>query len=159
MIDPLAQAFVDAAPALQRYAIYLAGRGQAADLVQDALLRGWEKRHLYQPRVGATLESWLCAIMRNRFISTCRRTRLERDLATMGPRWALERKACQASQFDEVYLAEIQRIADEIDASGVLPLRTTGMTYTDIEDQLGLPAGTVKSRIHRGRTILERMGA
>ena len=71
-MNEVAQQIEEYVPALQRYALSLCRNATAADdLVQECVVRGLTKAHLYKP--GTNLRAWLFTIMRNRFISECRK--------------------------------------------------------------------------------------
>jgi RNA polymerase sigma-70 factor (ECF subfamily) len=140
--------------AMRRYARSLARDEQDADdVVQDALLRAIERKATYQPQRSRT--RWLLAIVHNVFISGKRRQAAEARrndrfaqilISSVGPR-----------QEEHVRLAEIARgFADLPDAQrAVLHLTAIeGLSYQEAADVLGVPIGTVMSRLSRARAAL-----
>src|SRR5580692_5766943 len=76
------QAFEAEIPCLQRYALRLArDAALAEDLVQESLMRGLDKQHLWQQ--GTNLRAWLCTILHNQYVNQIRRTVRERGIAEL----------------------------------------------------------------------------
>lgn len=134
----------------------------AWDAVQEALLGLWRKA-----RVGDQILDhagpWLCraVVLRSLQISrqTGRRTRHERVAATCRP----ENDSCQALQ-NAVETSELQQILEIAVASlpdefrTVVELRAQdGLDYAATAQKLGVPLGTVRSRLNRARTLLQKM--
>ena len=137
---------------LRRYALVLTRNpDEAADLVQDTLLRAIDASHGYNDNYD--MRKWLFAILHNGWISNRRRaaTRLAAD--------ALARPALAepASQTDHVFLtqtlAALARLPDDQRAAVVL-VAVEGIGYRDAADILGVPVGTLMSRLARGRAAL-----
>ncbi len=136
------------------------------DLVQDTYLRAYRSRHQY--RLGTNCTAWLFTICHNTWIQ--KRQRESRIIAL------------QNSELDEVASAQryhtgrgdlaLRRIMElpEFDAVlgralGLLPeIYRIPVVIIDVEDQtydtaaaiLGVPIGTVRSRLFRGRRLLQR---
>ena len=128
----------------------------AQDLVQEVLLR--VRRGLVTYRPGS-LEGWLSRITTNAFLDDVRR-RKRRPLDALPddpdravpPAVAADATSEAESISDEVQDA-LARLPDEYRAAVVL-CDVVGLPYGEIADQLGVPVGTVRSRIHRGRAAL-----
>jgi RNA polymerase sigma-70 factor (ECF subfamily) len=128
----------------------------AQDLVQEVLLRVRRGLTTYRP---GSLEAWLSRITTNAFLDETRRRRRrpteplpeepERVLAG-GDDAAAALAAATLS--DEVQEA-LRALPDEYRAAVVL-CDVVGLPYGEIADQLDIPVGTVRSRIHRGRASL-----
>lgn len=128
----------------------------AQDLVQDVLLRVRRGLENYQP---GNLEGWLSRITTNTFLDEVRRRRRRPvELLPDDP----DRLAPPTAAADEALAAETLP-ADVQDALSRLPARyraavvlsdVVGLSYEEIGAVLGVPVGTVRSRIHRGRTLL-----
>ena len=71
MQPAIRDAMVAAIPKLRRFAVSLAGRQQADDLVQQTLLQACSKIELFHS--NGPLLPWLITILRNRFYSECRK--------------------------------------------------------------------------------------
>jgi RNA polymerase sigma-70 factor (ECF subfamily) len=132
----------------------LGSRDDAADAVQDALLRAWLA--LPKFRGDARFSTWLYRIAVNAAhdLRAKRRERpVEEPPDPVDPR----------DRFAEHELSgELQRALEALDESyrvAVVLYDVLGCSYAEIAEMTGVPEGTVKSRIFRGRTELaERLG-
>ena len=142
-------------PHLRGYARALTrDAGAADDLVQDALLRAYEKASTYRP--GNSLRSWLLSIVHNLFVDQKRRWASEqkRDARLVDARAPA---VAQGEQEQAVYLAEVSArfAALPEDHRAVLSLiGVQGLSYQEAAATLGVPVGTVMSRLHRARAAL-----
>ena len=140
-------------PNLRRYARALVGdRDGADDLVQDTLERAVRKFHLWKP---GDLRAWLFSIMHNVFVNQLKARKIsptvEIDEATI---------AAHIPTVTSVDVIDLQRallaLAPEQRAV-VLLVALEDMTYADVSRALGIPMGTVMSRLSRGREKLRRL--
>lgn len=131
----------------------------ARDLVQEVLLRLHRGLATYRP---GSLEGWLSRITTNVFLDGVRRRqRRPTDLLPEEPdrvdRVLPSTKPAEESFQDATLSADIQRaldgLPDEFRAAVVL-CDVAGLPYQEIAESLGVPVGTVRSRIHRGRALL-----
>ncbi len=139
---------------LRRYARSLArDDGDAEDLVHDALVRAYEKRGQF--RSGGNLRAWLLSILHNTFVDGIRARRagsaqLDRLSDTLA-------KGSAPSQEQAVRLADIRRtfmaLPDEQRAALHL-VGIEGLSYQEAAAALGIPVGTLMSRLGRGRAAL-----
>ena len=163
-------------PDLGRFAMSLTHRREEAeDLVQDTFCRALEK---FQTFDGRNIRSWLCSIMYSLFIDGCRRRKIEgRTMAMRPPADGRDKNSRVLDPLDspevieaaggianegESHLAceEIQRAIDALpdEFRSVIVLREQNdMSYKEIAAILGCPAGTVMSRLNRGRRMLQEM--
>lgn len=149
-----AQRMVELIPRLRRYARALVGdRSAADDLVQDTLERAWTKLHLY--RRGTDLRAWLFTVMHNVHVNKVRAARatdsLEDDMPELAQR---------AAQGDALLVRDLERSIARLPAEqrAVLLLVTLEeMSYDDVARTLGIPIGTVMSRLSRAREKLRSM--
>ncbi|WP_448188745.1 RNA polymerase sigma factor [Azospirillum sp. sgz301742] len=139
---------VECIPELRRYAHKLAGEHAAAeDLVQDCLERALRNADKFAP--GTNLEAWLMTILKHLFFTECRRNQ--------------RRPHVELDEHDSVVPApQIARIAlDEVgEAIEALPPRQRGLielvsidgvSYQEAAQRLGVPVGTIRSRLSRAR--------
>ena len=139
-------------PALRRYARLLTGDAtRADDLVQDTLERACIKWALWQP--GSVLRSWLLSLMHNLHLNHVRD-------------WRHDDGHVALEDAPEPTHDPMARAAERLDlqqALGALPTQMREVlllvtieeyTYAEAADILGVPVGTVMSRLHRAR---ERM--
>jgi len=142
-------------PRLRRYARALLGDRYAADdLVQDTLERAWNKFHLWRP--GSDLRAWLFTIMHNVFVNQVRSKRSNNEM-TMEE---LPVVAVRATQSDALEIADVERalraLPDE-QREVLLLVSIEQMTYDQASLALGIPIGTVMSRLSRARERMRRL--
>lgn len=140
--------------AMRRYARALARDDQDADdVVQDALVRAIERQATYQPERSRT--RWLLAIVHNVFVSGRRREAAE---ARRNSRFAETLLASVDPQQEaQVRLTEIARDFAALPDAQRAALHLTaieGLSYQEAADVLGVPIGTVMSRLSRARATL-----
>src|SRR5579883_3296190 len=133
--------FVEAEiPRLRRYARALTRDAtQADDLVQSCLLRAIAKQHLWQP--GTDLRAWLFTILHNQHVNNVRRG-VREGTAVAG---------------DALQLRDLERALAQLPAEQrqvILLVGLEGMRYEEVATVLGIPIGTVRSRLSRGRESL-----
>jgi len=149
--------------ALYRVALRLTGdASQAEDLVQDTMLKAYRSWRQYRP--GTNAKGWLLTILRNTFINDYRRRKLEpvaTDLEAVEPH-ALYRNIEEVDP-EGAFFSQIvdEKVLEAVDAlppefREVLVLSDMeGMSYAEIAEALHIPVGTVKSRLFRGRRLLQ----
>ena len=149
-----AERLVELIPRLRRYARALVGdRASADDLVQDTLERAWAKLHLY--RRGTDLRAWLFTVMHNVHVNKVRATRVTDTLEDELPELAQ-----RASQGDTLLVRDLDRAIARLppEQRAVLLLVTLEeMSYEEVARALGIPIGTVMSRLSRAREKLRMM--
>ena len=149
-----AQSIVELIPRLRRYARALVGdRASADDLVQDTLERAWTKFHLY--RRGTDLRAWLFTVMHNVHVNQVRASRSTAPLEDEMPELAL-----RAPQSDALMVRDLERAIERlpVEQREVLLLVTLeDFSYEQTAGALGVPIGTVMSRLARAREKLRVM--
>ena len=149
-----AERLVELIPRLRRYARALVGdRAAADDLVQDTLERAWAKLHLY--RRGTDLRAWLFTVMHNVHVNKVRATRATDPLEDEMPELAQ-----RASQGDALMVRDLDRSISRLPAeqrSVLLLVTLEDMSYDEVARTLGIPIGTVMSRLSRAREKLRAM--
>ncbi len=139
-------------PNLRRYARALVGdRDAADDLVQDTLERAVRKFHLWRP---GDLRAWLFSIMHNVFVNQLKARK-------GGPTVEIDEEMLAAptpgaSRADVMDLERGLATLTEEQREVVLLVALEDMTYADVSRALGVPIGTVMSRLSRGRERLRR---
>jgi RNA polymerase sigma-70 factor (ECF subfamily) len=153
--------FAYLAPRVKSYLVRLGTANELAEeMAQETMLTVWRKAALYDPG-RASASAWIFAIARNRRIDTLRRVRLataEPDPATAPPpppdADALLATAEQAQRLHAA-LAQLPSSQAEVVRLSFLDERP----HAEIERALGIPLGTVKSRLrlamNRLRTLME----
>ena len=131
-------------------------RDDAADLTQEVLLRVKKGLTTYRP---VSIEGWLSRITTNLFLDEVRRRRRRPTEALPDdPERVLPPAAAADDVLTSVTLgADVQAallaLPEEFRAAVVL-CDVAALSYGEISDVLGVPVGTVRSRIHRGRLLL-----
>ncbi|MCX7960354.1 MAG: sigma-70 family RNA polymerase sigma factor [Burkholderiales bacterium] len=149
-----AQELVRLIPRLRRYARALVGEPTAADdLVQDTLERALAKLHLY--RRGTDLRAWLFTVMHNVYVNQLRAARplapLEEDMPEL---------ARAARETDPLDLRDLERALRRLPPEQrevLLLVALEDMSYSEAARTLGIPIGTVMSRLARAREKLRAM--
>jgi RNA polymerase sigma-70 factor (ECF subfamily) len=141
---------------------------EAEDLVQDTVVKAMRARDQFTP--GTNLKAWLLRILTNTFINRYRRGGLERDLfegpeadsLTDGWVGATTMRAMrdpETQALSPLVEAEVQRALDDLPAEFRLAVVLSDieeLSYKEIADAMGCPIGTVMSRLHRGRRLLQK---
>jgi RNA polymerase sigma-70 factor (ECF subfamily) len=132
----------------------------ADDLTQEALMRAWEKIHTFRP--GRPLMPWLLTIVRN-----CARSYHRKPRVNEAPETLLEGRASQEPGPEAVYLQaeeheRVRRALETLDRDAQLLFYLRcwqDLSVPEIAQVMGLPQGTVKSRLNsigkKLRNILE----
>jgi RNA polymerase sigma factor (sigma-70 family) len=139
---------------LRRYARTLTrDEAQADDLVQDTLVRAYECRGSF--RSGGNLRGWLLSILHNTFIDG--RRRHAGEARRLGQAAAMIETAAPPAQESQVRFQQVQaaflRLPDEQRAALHL-VAIEGLPYQEAADALGIPVGTLRSRLGRARATL-----
>lgn len=141
-------------PGLRRYALALTRDVTAADdLVQDCLARGLGKLHLW--REGTDLRAWLFTILHNQYVNQVRRT--AREGAAVALSEAELGLTCPPDQDKRLELRDLVRALANLpegQRAAILLIAVDGMRYEQAADTIGVPVGTVRSRLSRGRRML-----
>ena len=160
--SPFDSELVALLPRLRRFAHTLSRNpADADDLTQATIERALRSRDQWQP--GTRLDSWAYRIMRNLWIDTVRaRSRKEKVEA---PAEEAERlgedptAGIEASVELSRMMAAMERLPDE-QREVVALILIEGFGYRETAEMLGVPIGTVSSRLVRGRSaLLEMVGA
>jgi RNA polymerase sigma-70 factor, ECF subfamily len=143
----------DHGPAMYRMAYRMVGdRHEAEDLVQDTYRSAWKSRELYRPDGGD--RAWLAAILRRRAADHWRRPRPPTVLS--GER-TLDVQLAAEDPLRDDFTDEMQQALASLpdDLRETLLLVVVGeLTHQEASDLLGVPLGTVLSRVSRARKRL-----
>ena len=142
---------------LRRYARSLArGSADAEDLVHDALVRAYERRGTF--RHGGNLRAWLLSILHNTFVDATRSRKSE--AARLEQAAYLAEGSMEAPQEHSVRLAQVREAflnLPEEQRAALHLVAIEGLTYTEAAEAIGVPLGTLMSRIGRARAALREM--
>jgi RNA polymerase sigma-70 factor (ECF subfamily) len=132
--------------------------GLAEEAVQETFLRAWRAGERFDPQIGS-LRTWLFAILRNVVIDLGRARAARPKLAEGGVEPSVEPlgEALLAWQVEEA----MGRIGEQ-HRRVLIETYYRGRPYAEVAEELGVPEGTVKSRVYYGlralRVVLEEMG-
>jgi RNA polymerase sigma-70 factor (ECF subfamily) len=149
---------IAAIPRLRRYARVLTGEtSRADDLVQETLARAWEKRRLWA--AGSDLRAWLFTIMHNVFVNQRATARRDAQNVSLDDDDSVLELPVRATQQLRVELLEILREVGRLPAEQrevLLLAAVEELRYEEIATVLGIPVGTVMSRLSRAREKIRR---
>ncbi len=153
------------ARALFRFAFKLChDRDLAHDLVQDTMFKAC--RYIQHFKAGSNAKAWLFRILKNSFINEYRRRqRLPQQVSLQDTSPQARAQVMGiSSRTHEAHSAAL--VSDEVLAAisampadyrlVVMLCDVEAFTYDEIAEIVGIPVGTVRSRLHRGRNILRR---
>jgi RNA polymerase sigma-70 factor, ECF subfamily len=147
---------VAALPGLKAFAVSLCKNlSNAEDLLQETVLKALNNKHQFE--LGTNINAWLTTIMKNHFLWGLQKKREQED-----PDGALAE--AMTDEFDPLRYTEAR---DLIRVFALLPEHqrllltqiADGCSYPELAEMLDVPLGTVKSRVHRGRELLQRLCA
>ncbi|MGZ5251079.1 MAG: RNA polymerase sigma factor [Caldimonas sp.] len=140
-------------PSLRRYARGLTGDiDRADDLVQDTLETAWRRFSLWQQR--GDLRAWTFGIMHNRFVD---RLRAQRSRPEMLAGDDLPETPHRATQTDALELRDLERVLQRLapeQREVLLLVGVEALSYQEVARIVGVPLGTVMSRLSRARAQL-----
>ncbi|WP_202870049.1 sigma-70 family RNA polymerase sigma factor [Kribbella caucasensis] len=153
-------------PRLNVAALRLTGnRADAEDLLQETYLRAYRGFDRFEP--GTNLAAWLYRILRNTFINSYRKS--QHQPITVPEDWSVHTAVVRGHVAPSAEATVVDSIPDErlqaalsalpdLYRQAVLLYDVEGFSYREIAGMVGVPRGTVMSRLHRGRKALkERM--
>ena len=154
-----AELVAEHADSVYRLAYRLSGnQHDAEDLTQETFMRVFRSLRTYQP---GTFEGWLHRITTNLFLDMVRhrsRIRMEalpEDYDRVPGNEMTPEQAYNFANLDPVLQNALDALSPDFRVAVVL-CDVLGMTYDEIADTLGVKMGTVRSRIHRGRSQLRK---
>lgn len=155
-MSPVDEQMVACIPNLRRYALGLTGNREAADdLVQDTMERAWTRLALWQRR--GDLRAWLFSILHNLFVDRIRAARR----ALVDPMDDEELAVpVRANQGDMLEIRDLDKALLKLPVEQrevLLLVAVEQMSYEQVSAALGIPAGTVMSRLSRGRERLRSL--
>jgi len=141
---------------IRRYARRMArDPADADDLVQECLARALSRPHLW---IGVRdVRAYLFAMLRHTHVDLAFRSRRDRDTVPLDD--ATLDVPCAATQPHALLMRDLNRCLDALPSERrhvLLLVGLEGMTYQEVADQVGIPIGTVMSRLSRGREALRR---
>jgi len=156
-LDEFQTGLVDLLPRLRRFARVLArSDADAHDLVQETVERALARRSGFRP--GTRLDSWAFTIMRRIFIdqtrSNARWARVVAPADEVTPNIADAAMAGEDLRADALAVREAIRALPDDQRLAVGLVLIDGLSYAEAAEVMGVPAGTLTSRLVRGRQTL-----
>lgn len=156
-MDEFQTGLVDLLPRLRRFArVLVRSDADAHDLVQETVERALSRRSGFRP--GTRLDSWTFTIMRRIFIDQSRSN--ARWGRVVAPADDVTPNIADAGQADEDLRADAMAVREAIRALpddqrlAVALVLVDGLSYAEAAQVMGVPAGTLTSRLVRGRQTL-----
>lgn len=141
----------------------------AEDLIQDTMLRAYRSFHQFEP--GTNIKAWLFRILTNAYINVYRKRQREPakipqdDVEEFDLYQELKDHDPQFSATPETIVLDALVDSDILEAIDDLPEQfrlavilsdIEGFSYAEMAEIMGVPMGTVMSRLHRGRKALQK---
>jgi len=156
-MSDFAQGIAAEIPRLRRYARALTrDSSRADDLVQSCLARAIGNAHLWEP--GTDLRAWLFTILHNQHVNDVRRSVREGvsvAVDEVAPVLSIAPNAGAALELRDLDRA-IATLPEE-QRQVILLVGLEGMHYEEVARIVGVPIGTVRSRLSRGRETLRKL--
>jgi RNA polymerase sigma-70 factor (ECF subfamily) len=136
-------------------------REEAEDLAQEAIVRAYEAWDRFD---GSNFKAWILRIVTNLYINRYRQKQRAPQLGSLEDDNAIEPTAVESEEpdrqlFDELVGAEVEEALGKVPEDfrlAVILSDIEGMSYQEIADVTGVPIGTVRSRLARGRAMLRK---
>lgn len=143
-------------PNMRAFARSLCGNtAQADDLVQEALVKAWKSQASFAP--GSNLKAWIFTILRNAFISECRKR--SREVQEQGDTFSAQLKV-NGEQSGHMDMLDLAKALDKLPVDqkeAVLLISAEGFSYEEAALMCGCAVGTMKSRVNRARAKLAEL--
>lgn len=159
MTDEFETDLLRAMPRAARYARSLTKDGpRAEDLLQESLARALEKRHQFVP--GSNMVYWLLTIVHSRHVNEVRRSVREAAVQQVADQDRLLARVADPASRDPALSFVVRDVAGALARLGPdvrRLIRTVGVdrvSYEEASRREGVPLGTVRSRLSRGRRAL-----
>lgn len=137
----------------------------ARDLVQDTYLKAFASFHQFEP--GTNLKAWLYRVLTTTFINSYRKAQRQPlissneiedwQLAQSASHTSDQGKSAEISALENMPDSDVKRALAEIPEEfriAVYLADVEGFAYKEIAEIVGVPTGTIMSRLHRGRKAL-----
>lgn len=127
----------------------------ADDLAQDALAKAWKSRASF--RIGTNMRAWTFMILRNHFLSEKRRNWRSSQL---DPEVAEATLIAVDDPDSTLALDEVRLALEELpfaQREALIMVGAGGLSYEEAAAAIGVPTGTVKSRVSRARVALQAL--
>jgi RNA polymerase sigma-70 factor (ECF subfamily) len=141
------------APSVRRYVLSLTGDAAGADdIVQETLLRAWRSPKILAQEPAST-RSWMFTVARHLVIDEARSARRRREIGVAEPPDRGHEDGTDAL-FESLIVEEALAGLDPAHRDVIVHAYYRGCSTAEVAQLLGIPAGTVKSRLHYGLRAL-----
>lgn len=141
----------------------------AEDLLQETMMRAYRSFNRFEP--GTNIKAWLFRILTNAYINTYRKKQREpqkvsadeledfdlyQELGLHDPQFS---ETPETIVLDSLLDSDIARALDDLPEQfrlAVVLSDLEGFSYAEMAEIMGVPMGTVMSRLHRGRKALQK---
>lgn len=138
----------------------LPDRERAEEVLQEVYIKVWRRARSYDPSMGSPI-SWLAIVARNAAIDEARRRGRPESGADDG---AIERVADETPAIDDLLCEDqeheaVRHCIDTLETDqrrSIMLAFFGGLSHSQLADRIGVPLGTLKSRIRRGLRNLRR---
>ena len=159
-MDKLTSKIVGMESELRHFALKpTADQDSANDLVQDCMLKALDNKEKFVH--AQNFKGWMYTIMRNLFINNYRR--VTREMSMMDDSYSIGRQNLleveDGERFEYAYdLKELHKVINAVPESMRKPflMYVAGFKYNEIAEKMGLPIGTIKSRLFFVRKRLQK---
>jgi len=125
----------------------------AEDAAQECFIRAWEHLHRYRPR--SAFRNWLYRIATNCALTELRRAKTEVDADDVQLRDERQGPEARLEQLERAAAVQSAVLSlPEASRSALVLREYEGLSYRDIAETLGIPVGTVMSRLNYARRLL-----
>jgi len=161
MTEAFNQRLIEALPDLRRFALFLCRDADLADdLVQTTVERAVRRRDSFDP--ATRLQAWLFRILRNAWIDTLRRGRSHGRHVDLDAVPELSGDDGDRATEARLMVRSTEAAIDDLPTEQrevIVLVGVEGLSYAEAAEVLGIPKGTVMSRLARARVALaERLG-
>lgn len=156
MTDEIRAQMVAVLPRLRRFAYALTGSSELGDdLVQETCLRALSRVDRWQP--GSRLDSWMYRIAQNIWLDRMRATKVRGEVVDIEVVEAMPGSDGRDVTESQLTLEAVDAALDKLPAEQRLVIALVcieGVSYKDAAEIIGVPIGTVMSRLARARQAL-----
>lgn len=156
MTDEIRAQMVAVLPRLRRFAYALTGSSELGDdLVQETCLRALSRVDRWQP--GSRLDSWMYRIAQNIWLDRMRATKVRGEIVDVEVVEAMPGSDGRDVMESQLTLGAVDAALDKLPAEQRLVIALVcieGVSYKDAAEIIGVPIGTVMSRLARARQAL-----
>jgi RNA polymerase sigma-70 factor (ECF subfamily) len=141
---------------LRAFAVSLCGnRDRADDLVQETVMKAWAKHESFE--MGTNMKAWLFTILRNEFYGQMRKSGRE---VSDPDDFFTNNMSQHPEQFGKLDLVDFQKALHQLpddQREAIILIGASGFSYDEAAEMCGCAVGTIKSRVSRARTALQKI--